>query len=97
MLYDLIITSNDLILPIDAAVVHPSGVYLYCSLTTADTKKAEKFLNEMLTAWKLDGNARVITDEKVFLKRLMGLKEVTEAEDDGSGPHVVKLLTSLSM
>ena len=30
ILYDLIITSNDLIMPVDAAVVHPTGVYLYC-------------------------------------------------------------------
>lgn len=97
VLYDLIITSSDMILPIDAAVIHPSGVYLYCSDKGADAKKAEKFLNEMLTGWKLDGNARVMTEEKNFLKRLSTLKEVTEEEDDGSAPHVEKLLKSLSM
>ncbi len=31
ILYDLVITSNDLIMPVDAAVVHPTGVYLYCT------------------------------------------------------------------
>lgn len=97
ILYDLIITSSDLILPIDAAVIHPSGVYLYCSDKRIDTKKTEKFLNEMLVGWKLDGNARVMTEEKNFLKRLSTLKTVTEEEDDGSAPYVEKLLTSLSM
>lgn len=97
VLYDLIITSNDLILPVDVAVVHPSGVYLYCPNKSIDKKKAEKFLNEMLTGWKLDGNAKVMNEEKNFLRRLSELKTVTEEEDDGSAPHVVKLLKSLSM
>ena len=97
ILYDLIITSSDLIIPVDAAVVHPSGVYLYCPNKNIDKKKAEKFLNEMLTGWKLDGNAKLMNEEKNFLRRLSDLKTVTEEEDDGSAPHVVKLLTSLSM
>ena len=41
ILYDLIITSNDLIMPVDAAVVHPTGVYLYCPNKNVDRKKAE--------------------------------------------------------
>mgnify|MGYP000063769237 CR=1 FL=1 len=56
MLYDLIITSRDFIMPVDVAVIHPTGVYLYCPKKGIDTKAAEKFLNEMLTGWKLDGN-----------------------------------------
>ena len=42
ILYDLVITSNDLIMPVDAAVVHPTGVYLYCTNPKVDRKKAEK-------------------------------------------------------
>ena len=82
MLYDLIITSRDFIMPVDVAVIHPTGVYLYCP---------------MLTGWKLDGNARIMTEKKNFLTRLSTLKNVTEDEDDGSAPHVEKLLKSLSM
>ena len=51
MLYDLIITSRDFIMPVDVAVIHPTGVYLYCPKKGIDTKAAEKFLNEMLTGW----------------------------------------------
>ena len=97
ILYDLIITSNDLIMPVDAAVVHPTGVYLYCPNKNVDRRTAEKFLNEMLVGWKLDGNAKVMNEEKKFLRRLSELKTVTEEEDDGSAPHVLKLLKSLSM
>ena len=97
VLYDLIITSNDLIIPVDAAAVHPTGVYLYCSNPRADKKKAENFLNEMLVSWKLDGNAKVMNEEKKFLRRLSELKAVTEDEDDGSAAYVLRLLKSLSM
>lgn len=31
MLYDLIITSREAIIPVDAAAVHPTGVYAYCT------------------------------------------------------------------
>ncbi len=97
ILYDLIITSQDMILPFDAAAIHPSGVYLYCPDEKADGKKAEKFLNEMLIKWKLDGNAKVMTGEKNFFRRLGTLPAVTDDTDDGSAPYVAKLLKSLSM
>ena len=96
MLYELIITSKEMILAVDAAAVHPSGVYLYCPGKT-DVKKAEQFLNSMLKSWKLDGNARVITEENVFFKRLSSLKPMTEEEDDGSVDYTVNLLKNMSM
>ena len=77
--------------------ISPTGVYLYCPNKNVDRRKAEKFLNEMLVGWKLDGNAKVMNEEKKFLRRLSELKTVTEEEDDGSAPHVLKLLKSLSM
>lgn len=95
--YDLIITNTDLIMPVDAAVIHPSGVYLFCSNKTIDTKKAEKFLNEILIGWKLDGNAKVMVEKKNYLNRIASLKEVTEEEDDGSAEYVKKVLLGLSM
>ena len=97
VLYDLIITNTDLIMPVDAAVIHPSGVYLFCPNKSIDTKKAEKFLNEILTGWKLDGNAKVMVEKKNYLNRLASLKPVTEEEDDGSAEHVRKVLLGLSM
>lgn len=95
--YDLIITNTDLIMPVDAAVVHPTGIYLYCPNKGIDTKKAEKFLNEILIGWKLDGNAKVMVEKKNYLNRLASLKDVTEEEDDGSAEYVKKVLLGLSM
>lgn len=97
ILYDLIITSKEQIIPVDAAVIHPTGVYLCCPSEKVDAKKAEKFLNDMLSVWKLDENARLLKEEKTFLKRLSSLKPVTEEEDDGSADYAIKLLKSLSM
>lgn len=97
ILYDLIITNTDLIMPVDVAVIHPTGVYLYCPDKKVDTKKAEKFLNEILVGWKLDGNAKVMNEKKNFMNRLASLKEVTEEDDDGSAAYVRKVLVGLSM
>lgn len=97
VLYDLIITNTDLIMPVDAAVIHPTGVYLYCPDKKVDTKKAEKFLNEILIGWKLDGNAKVMNEKRNFINRLASLKEVTEEDDDGSADYVKKVLVGLSM
>ena len=97
VLYDLIITNTDLIMPVDAAVIHPSGVYLFCPNKGSDVKKAEKFLNEILIGWKLDGNAKVMVEKKNYLNRLASLKPVTEEDDDGSEEYVRKVLLGLSM
>ena len=97
VLYDLIITNTDLIMPVDSAVIHPSGVYLFCPNKSIDTKKAEKFLNEILVGWKLDGNAKVMVEKKNYLNRLASLKPLTEEEDDGSAEYVRKVLLGLSM
>ena len=43
ILYDLVITSNDLIMPVDAAVVHPTGVYLYCTNPIWTGRKRRNF------------------------------------------------------
>lgn len=97
ILYELIITSKEFILPADAAAVHPQGVFIYCSNEKIDTGKAEQFLNGMLKEQKLDPNAKVIKDRKAFYRRLENLKPASEYEDDGSGAYAVALLKSLSM
>lgn len=97
ILYDLIITSKEFILPMDAIAVHPNGVVAFCSSRKVDSAKAEQFLNNMLAGQKLDANAKVVKDEKTFFRRLDNLKPSSEYEDDGSLPYVEALLKSLSM
>ena len=95
--YDLIITNTDLIMPIDAAVIHPTGVYLFCQNKSVDIKKAEKFINEILIGWKLDGNAKIMVEKKNYLNRLSSLRDLTEEDDDGSTEYVTKVILGLSM
>ena len=97
ILYDLVITSKDFIMPMDAIAVHPKGVIAFCSGRKVEPAKAEQFLNSMLAGQKLDANAKVIKDETAFFRRLDNLKPSAEYEDDGSLPYVESLLKSLSM
>lgn len=97
ILYDLIITSRDALMPMDAVLVHPTGVYAYCTAKKLDRTKAERFFKEMFTGHKLELKVKLTSDEKVFLNRLSGLKPETEYEDDGSVEYTVTLLKSLSM
>ena len=95
--YDLIITNTDLIMPIDAAVIHPSGIYMFCPNKNIDIKKAEKFINEILIGWKLDGNAKIMVEKKNYLNRLASLRDLTEEDDDGSIEYITKVNLGLSM
>ncbi len=95
--YDLIITNTDLIMPIDAAVIHPTGIYLFCPNKGIDIKKGEKFINEILIGWKLDGNAKIMVEKKNYLNRLASLRDLTEEDDDGSEDYIKKVILGLSM
>lgn len=97
VLYDLILTSKDNIMPMDAIAIHPNAVIAYCSNPRIDTKKAETFLNDMLKNNKLDPNAKVISDERAFMRRLDNLKPASEYKDDGSREYVIALMKSLSV
>ena len=83
ILYDLVITSKEAIMPMDAAIVHPTGVYCFCTLDKVDARKGESYLNGMFTAHRLDPHVKIIKDEKTFFQRLDSLKPASEYEDDG--------------
>lgn len=97
VLYDLVITSKEQIMPMDGVIVHPTGVYCYCSEPKIAVNKAEKFLNELFRAHRLDPRVKVLTDEKGFFKRADSLKPEKEYEDDGSVGYTVQLLKDISM
>ena len=98
MLYDLIVTSKEQILPLDAVAVHPAGVCaFFCSNPKIDVAKAEAYLNGMFTAHRLDGNVRIVKDLSAFERRLKGLKPASSYEDDGSVDYAAELLKNLSM
>lgn len=97
IMYDLIITSKEFIMPMDAVIVHPLGVYLYCTSPKVNAAKAEAFLNDMFIEHKLDPHAKVFLDEKGWKKRMDSLKPASEFTEDGSVEYTVNLLKNLSM
>ncbi len=97
VLYDLIVTSKEMIIPLDVVMVHPNVVAAFCPFQKIDKKKAEKYLNETFQAHRLDANVKIISEEKQFVKRLQDLKPMKEYEDDGSVEYGAGVLKSLSM
>lgn len=97
LLYDLILTSPEQVIPADAVMVHPVGVFVYCSNPKLDAKKAETYLNTTFKARKLDPNVKLFVSEDKFLRRLKSLKPASAYEDDGSVEYAVSLLKNLSM
>ena len=97
ILYDLVITTKEQILPVDAVMVHPLGVFAYCPAEKIDLKKAEKTLNEIFKSQRLDPNLKIMKEEKQFFNRLSGLKPAEQYEDDGSADYAAGVLRSMCM
>lgn len=97
ILYDLIITTKEAIYPIDALVVHPSGIYAYCPSQKLDLSKAEAVIGEELDRHKLNPCIKIIRDEKTFLHRLSSLNPDAAWEYDKAMVHTVQILKSMSM
>ena len=97
MLYDLIVTTKEQILPLDAVAVHPNGVFAFCSNEKTDLSKAEKAVNALFQANKLDPNVKLIRDPHAFFRRLDSLKSASEYEDDGVVDYAAALMKNLSM
>ncbi len=97
VLYDLILTSREFILPMDGILVHPTGVYAYCAKDKISVPKAEEAFNQILRSHRLDPHMKIILEESAFWKRADSLKPAEEYEDDGSVEYTVKLLKNLSM
>lgn len=96
ILYDLILTTKEDIMPMDAIAVHPQGVFAYCTLEKLDTAKAEKALNALFSGNKLDPNVKILREERSFFRRLDSLKPADSYEDDGSTAYAAALLKNLS-
>ena len=97
ILYDLILTTKEQVLPMDAIAVHPNGVIAYCPVARIDSSKAEKTLNALFAANRLDPSVKILKDEKKFLQRLESLKPSGGYEDDATVEGSTALLKSLSM
>ncbi len=97
LLYDLIISSKEQLLPMDVVLVTPGEVHAYCTADKTDSGKAEQYIKQMLSQHKLDYNVKVIFDENSFFKRLSSMKPKEKSEENDRSEQAVSLLKSLSM
>lgn len=97
ILYDLILTTKEFVLPMDSIAVHSSGVYAYCTAKKVDPVRAEQSLNALLAANRLEPHVKVFKDEKSLFRRLDSLKEEQDPEKDGVTEYEIRVLKSLSM
>lgn len=97
MLYDMVLTTKDYVLPMDAIAVHPTGIYAYCINPRVNIQEAEKSLNDILVSQRLDPNMKITKELSTFDKRLKSLKPASEYEDDGSVEYAVNTMKSLCM
>ncbi len=96
ILYDLILTTKDDIVPADAAAVHPNGVFVYCPVSLKGNR-AEKAVNELFAKNRAGLTVKLISDEKSFFRRLDSLKPLDSYVDDGTVEYGADLLKTLSM
>ena len=78
ILYDLILTTKEFVMPMDAIAVHPGGVYGYCTAGKLKVKEAEQSLNKLLPATEND-YGRVT----FFAVRFYLLREVIYTDSGG--------------
>lgn len=97
LLYELVITSREQIIPVEAAAVHPSGIFLYCPSGRLNTEKAKTYLTESLKAERFKLPVHFLKDEQAFLKRLSSLKAVTDEDDEIEIKAAAHVLERLSM
>lgn len=97
ILYDLVLTTKEYVMPMDVIAVHPTGIYAYCINKKVDTKDAERSINEILISQRLDPNIKITKELATFDKRIRSLKPASEYEDDGSVDYAIQTLKSLSM
>lgn len=97
ILYDLILTSKEAVIPVDAAALHPEGAVIYCTGSGVDTVRAEGFLKEMMEKQGLKQGFKILTDEKAFLRRLDGLLGAKDYWDSEEAAVTSQLFKNLSM
>lgn len=97
MIYELVITSREQIIPVEAAAIHSSGIYLYIPLRKLNWKKAEEFLREELEHDRSKLPVSIIREETEFLERLEALKQEDRWQEDIELTAASRLLKRLAM
>ncbi len=71
---DMILTANDKLVPIQALVLHETGIVAYTAAKKLDVKGAERDVNGLLKSVGIYSKIQLFTDYEAFLKRVSGIK-----------------------
>ena len=70
---DMIVTANQKLVPIQAAVFSEHGIVGYTALKKIDVKQSERDVNGLLKSVGIYGKIQLFTDYDAFLKRVKGI------------------------
>lgn len=98
LLYDLLFSCTDRILPMDVIAVHPTGgIYAFCSNPKLRVQKTEDEINEILQAQNLNFILRISVDKKTFDKRMKSLKPSSDYEENPKMEEAISVLKAMAL
>lgn len=97
LFYDLIITTEKDVIPVEVMAVHPTGIYCLSKIAQDKASRAEISLNQTLRFAHLDPNLHLLTERKQFDRRLEQLKPEKEYPDDGTMKYAKEVILGMSM
>lgn len=101
VIYDLVITSRERVMPVSAVVVSRNMICGYAENPKTDTAKCAEYIREMLEQNHYDKmTVKIFHDYKAFLARVDGLNNMAGVEQKEAGKkekNMRDLLLTLSM
>lgn len=101
VIYDLVITSREKVMPVSAIVISGNVVCGYAENPKTDTQKCAEHIKEMLNANHYDKmTVKIFHDYKAFMARVDGLNNIAGVEQKETGKRetaIMKLILTLSM
>ncbi len=79
---DMILTANQKLVPIQAAVFYEMGIVGYTASKKLDVKQAERDVNGLLKSVGIYGKIQLFTDYEAFLKRVKGISLPASLEQE---------------
>ena len=77
---DLILTANQKLVPIQALVLHETGIAAYTASKKLEGKETERDVNGLLKSVGVYAKVQLFTDYEAFLKRVGGIKPPASEE-----------------
>lgn len=91
VLYDLVVTSKDKIMPIDAVVISDKKVYGYTTSKKVDLQYAASHIKTILENNHLEAAVKILNQYPAFIARVEGLNAIMSVEKQDTKEYEEKL------